>query len=84
MTALESLQKEYDDLCAQRDATYSKVAPLEAELDAVNAQIEPLAARARELAAQIEAGWGGEAWIELKKKIGATANAIMALKRVRG
>ena len=37
--------------------------------------------RANELAAQIEANWGGQPWLDLKRRIGRLANSIMELKR---
>lgn len=75
---LQGLKDQYDKLCADRDATYAKVQPLEDELTAVNAQAEQLQLRALELAGKIEAGWGGASWLAKKKQIAALAKALSA------
>lgn len=73
---LQSVKDHYDKLCAERDATYAKVDPLEKELDKVNAEIGALQAKANDLAAKIEEGWGGAAWIAKKKEIAKLARAL--------
>lgn len=79
--ALVALQAEYEAACAERDAVNAKNAPIEAELEKANAEAEAARVRALELAAQIDANRGGEAWLDLKRRIGRLANSIMELKR---
>ena len=80
--AIAALQAEYEAACAERDVVNAKNAPIEAELEKVNAEAEAARVRALALAAEIDANRGGEAWLELKRRIGRLANSIMELKRV--
>lgn len=66
----------YHELCAQRDATYAKSAPLQAELDAANAECEAARQKAAALSAQIDAVWGGAAWLDMKKEIADIARFL--------
>lgn len=75
-----SLQQQYDDLCAKRDAVNALNAPLEAQLAAVCAEAEALRIRAAEIAAMIDANRGGEAWLELKRDIRILAPAMERAK----
>lgn len=79
--ALAALQQEYAAACAERDAVNATNAPLEAKLDQANAEAEAARTRALDLAAQIDANRGGQAWLELKRRIGRLANSIMELRR---
>jgi len=74
---LQGFKDQYDLLCAQRDALYAKVQPLEDELTAVNAQAEVARLKAAELASQIDATLG-QGFIALKKQIGALARVLSA------
>ncbi len=50
----EKLLQRYQELCAQRDLTYSKTAPLEKELEKLNAKAEEYRLKAAEVAAEID------------------------------
>ena len=73
---LQSVKDHYDKLCAERDATYAKVDPLEKELNKINAEIGALQAKANAFAAKIEDSWGGAGWISKKKEIAKLARAL--------
>lgn len=66
----------YAELCAQRDAVNAQNAPIEAALEQANAEAEAARLKADGLAAQIDANRGGQAWIDLKRDIGALARAL--------
>ncbi len=70
----------YAELCALRDSVNATNAPLEAELEQVNAAAEAARVRAAEIAAQIDANRGGQAWIDLKRDIGALARSLSGRK----
>lgn len=74
--SLETLKARYAELCAQRDATNAKVAPLREQLDAANARAQTAQAEAEALALQISKERGGQAWLDLKKEIAVLANAL--------
>lgn len=80
--AIVALQAEYEAACAERDAVNATNAPIEAELDVANAEAEAARVRALALAEQIDSNRGGQAWLDLKRRIGRLANSIMELKRV--
>lgn len=78
-----SLEQQYDDLCARRDAVNETNAPLEQELARVCAEGEALRIRAAEIAAMIDAHRGGEAWLALKRDIRILAPAMERAKAAR-
>jgi uncharacterized coiled-coil DUF342 family protein len=51
----QKLLERYQQLCAQRDATYAQTAPLEKELEKLNAKAEEFRVKAAEVASQIDA-----------------------------
>lgn len=71
----EEFAARYVELCAIRDKVNAKNVPLEEQLTLVNAEIEVLRLKAEALAAKIDSNRGGEAWIRLKRDIGALAKA---------
>ena len=79
--AIVALQAEYASACAERDAVNAANAATEAELEKANAEAEAARVRALALAEQIDAKRGGQAWLDLKRRIGRLANSIMELKR---
>lgn len=74
--SMNDLKARYDALCAQRDATSAKVAPLKGKLDVANAKVIAAQAEADKLAVQINEARGGAEWLDLKKEIGALARAV--------
>lgn len=66
----------YHELCAQRDATYAKSAPVQAQLDAANAECDAARLKAARLSAEIDAIWGGAAWLDMKKEIADIARFL--------
>lgn len=73
---LQNVKDNYDKLCAERDAIYSKVAGLEARLDVANSKAEAARLEAAEYAKQIEEAWGGASWLSKKKEIATLARAL--------
>lgn len=68
----------YYALCDQRDATYAKAAPVEAELAKASAAVQAAQAVESDLACQVEAIWGPD-WLALKREI---ANLARSLGRI--
>ncbi|MBP6544046.1 MAG: hypothetical protein KA265_15770 [Piscinibacter sp.] len=82
--ALQALRADAATDIAERDRVNALNAPLEAELAAVIEQHEALRVRMEELSAQIDANRGGQAWLDLKRRIGRAANTIMDIRRQLG
>jgi hypothetical protein len=72
----ESVLARYRELCAQRDAHYADVAPLEKELEAANAECEKYRVKAQAIAAQIDEKRNWPAWLPLKKEIAMLARFL--------
>ena len=81
LAAVAALSEEYAAACAERDAVNATIVPIHAALQKANAEAEAARVRALELAAQIDAARGGQAWLDLKRRIGRLANSIMELNR---
>lgn len=74
-SAREEMTRHYYALCDERDACYTKAAPLEKELAKANAEAEAARLRAEELARKIEDAWGPD-HAERKRKIGRLADLL--------
>lgn len=72
----ELLKARYDELCAQRDATNERLAPLKAELIAAADEAEVYRVKAEAVSKRLSEARGGMAWIALKKEIGLLAKAL--------
>lgn len=73
--ARASLQAQYYELCAQRDAAYERAAPFEQALAQANAEAEAARLRAEAAARSVEEAWG-PGHLELKQKIGRLADLL--------
>ena len=71
----DKLFARYKELCAERDATYSKTAPLEKKLEEINTQAQALLKSGREIAAQIDEHLDA-AHFARKKEIAFLARAL--------
>ena len=80
VSSVDSTRDRYESLCAQRDATNARVAPLLADLTEANAAVVEAQARANKIAEQVATLRGGEQWLVLKKEIGMLARALSGIR----
>lgn len=73
---LDDLRKRYAELCAVRDATLTRIAPLQKQLDDARIVAEQARVHCTTVAEQLSAARGGMAWFKLKKEIGLLAKAL--------
>jgi hypothetical protein len=73
---IEAIRARYEFLCAERDATEQKIAPLRQELADAAAVAEVHRVKAMKVRERLDAARGGEKWFALKKEIGLLARAL--------
>lgn len=69
-------RERYAELTAQRDKTNALVADKLVELEKLNLAVEQARLAAETLAKEISDARGGQAWLNLKKEIGALAKLL--------
>lgn len=73
---LDDIKARYAELCAKRDATEKRIAPLRKKLRAAADEAEKYRVRSMEVAAELDRARGGKEWFELKKEIGLLAKVL--------